>query len=135
MRCPACKTTLTRVIRTEPGENGTRRRRKCLDPQCGHRWTTFESSVVVDDEEGPSSKPGTAPSRTTKLVLPSGIELDPEALAAALAVDRRRPRAAEVERELERRARERDDAFFDPPPARLSRESFAREVGRDLPED
>ena len=132
MRCPACKTDLTRVIRTEPGEDGTRRRRKCLDPQCGHRWTTFESAVVLA-EEGLSIVPGVSPRRATRALVPG--ELDPEAIAAALAVDRRRPRALDAERRLEREARARDDAFWDPPPARLSRETFAHETGFDLPED
>ena len=135
MRCPACKTDLTRVIRTEPGEDGTRRRRKCLDPQCGHRWTTFEAAVVVDDAGLIERAGSDARTRRRAATLPAGFEFDAEAIAAALAVDRRRARVADAERDLERRARERDDAFYDPPPARLTRETFAREVGHELPED
>lgn len=133
MRCPACKTTLTRVIRTEPGEGGTRRRRKCLDPECGHRWTTIEASVEQRVEIEARELSRIDIEAVKRAAASPGF--DPEALAAALAVDRRRARTADAERELERRARDRDDAFWDRAPARLDRETFAREVGRELPED
>lgn len=43
MYCPECKGR-TKVIdsRSVPDKNAVRRRRRCLDPGCGLRFTTYE---------------------------------------------------------------------------------------------
>ena len=41
MKCPRCKTA-SEVIETR----ATRRRRACLSPTCGHRWSTEEISAI-----------------------------------------------------------------------------------------
>jgi transcriptional repressor NrdR len=40
MRCPRCRTDLTRVIDSRTTDGGVRRRRECGD--CGQRFTTYE---------------------------------------------------------------------------------------------
>ena len=44
MRCPKCGYEDSRVIDSRPSESGTaiRRRRECLNPSCGERFTTYE---------------------------------------------------------------------------------------------
>lgn len=44
MRCPRCGFEDSRVIDSRPSESGDaiRRRRECLNPECGMRFTTFE---------------------------------------------------------------------------------------------
>jgi hypothetical protein len=140
MRCPACKTTLTKVIRTEPGDDGTRRRRRCLDPACGHRWTTFESAADATRVElEPASMSPRAGQRIARALKQEGRRprpgLDPEAIAAAMATDRRRAQIYYEQREQARRQRELDQWDDDAPPSRLDRESFRRETGFELPED
>lgn len=45
MRCPACNSPDTKVIdsRLVADSNRIRRRRECQNPDCGERFTTFES--------------------------------------------------------------------------------------------
>lgn len=42
MKCPVCYHPESAVIQTWPGDTKNKRRRQCS--QCGHRWTTFEST-------------------------------------------------------------------------------------------
>lgn len=44
MRCPKCGWPDSRVIDSRPSESGDsiRRRRECLNPDCGARFTTYE---------------------------------------------------------------------------------------------
>ncbi len=44
MRCPKCGCEDSRVIDSRPSESGNaiRRRRECLNPACGDRFTTYE---------------------------------------------------------------------------------------------
>lgn len=44
MRCPKCGCDDSRVIDSRPSESGSaiRRRRECLNPACGERFTTYE---------------------------------------------------------------------------------------------
>ena len=44
MRCPFCNAIETKVIDSRLADEGAkiRRRRQCLDPQCGERFTTYE---------------------------------------------------------------------------------------------
>lgn len=44
MHCPVCNSPDTRVVDSRLSEgNRIRRRRECLNPACGERFTTFES--------------------------------------------------------------------------------------------
>lgn len=44
MRCPKCGYQDSRVVDSRPSESGAaiRRRRECLNPSCGERFTTYE---------------------------------------------------------------------------------------------
>ncbi|MFD1678157.1 transcriptional regulator NrdR [Alicyclobacillus fodiniaquatilis] len=44
MKCPYCDAENTRVVESRPGEDGTtiRRRRECVQADCGRRFTTYE---------------------------------------------------------------------------------------------
>lgn len=42
MRCPECRGDNSAVIDSRYEQLGRRRRRKCLNRKCGHRWTTIE---------------------------------------------------------------------------------------------
>ena len=97
MKCPKCKER-TEVLETaQRHEAPTRRRRRCLSPACQHRFTTAESSLD-----------------SVRQVAPGDLELelrkitgkrrgyDPEALAAAISVDRRKRQIALEQRRLER---------------------------------
>lgn len=48
MICPRCNRTRSLTIDTRPtnGGQGRRRRKKCLNPACNHRWTTIEINVL-----------------------------------------------------------------------------------------
>ena len=43
MTCPKCKSAQVYVCDSRQCENGTRRRRKCMD--CGYRYSTVEISM------------------------------------------------------------------------------------------
>ena len=44
MHCPVCNSPDTKVVDSRLAEgNRIRRRRECLNPDCGERFTTFES--------------------------------------------------------------------------------------------
>lgn len=49
MRCPKCGCEDSRVIDSRSSESGTaiRRRRECLNPHCGERFTTYERCEEV----------------------------------------------------------------------------------------
>ena len=42
MNCPKCNNPVSAVLDTRPGKNFIRRRRKCSDPKCSWRWSTYE---------------------------------------------------------------------------------------------
>ncbi|MCL6637886.1 MAG: transcriptional regulator NrdR, partial [Alicyclobacillus sp.] len=44
MRCPYCQADSSRVVESRASEDGAsmRRRRECLNPACGRRFTTYE---------------------------------------------------------------------------------------------
>jgi len=47
MRCPFCGHAETRVTDSRESDDGIRRRRECLSPECGRRFTTYERVQVV----------------------------------------------------------------------------------------
>lgn len=98
MRCVKCGDR-TEVLETVPKGSKNRRRRRCLNPHCQYRFTTVEVGVDVIQQEAESE----ALKRMRKMA-PKGY--DAEAIAAALAVDRRRD-------EIRRAARQRVERFED----------------------
>ncbi len=48
MMCPFCKTPDSRVIDSRTSEDGTviRRRRRCVNPDCNQRFTTYEKASL-----------------------------------------------------------------------------------------
>lgn len=122
MRCPKCKDK-TEVLQTWPGEV-TKRRRRCLNPSCLHRFTTRESTG------------NTAPADiTTESVMASlnlkkrrGSQFDVEAIAAAIAVDKRKAALRRAQREAERSEWSEGYDLVDPAPARLDRRGLRREL-------
>jgi transcriptional repressor NrdR len=42
MKCTLCQHPDSFVVQTWPGDTKNKRRRQCS--QCGHRWSTFEST-------------------------------------------------------------------------------------------
>src|SRR5512142_1984041 len=47
MKCPYCGHADTRVTDSRESEDGIRRRRECLNPACGRRFTTYERVQVA----------------------------------------------------------------------------------------
>jgi transcriptional repressor NrdR len=49
MRCPLCSNLENRVLESRAADGGhsVRRRRECLNPACGHRFTTYERIDTV----------------------------------------------------------------------------------------
>jgi len=47
MRCPFCGHADTRVTDSRESDDGIRRRRECLSPACGRRFTTYERVQVA----------------------------------------------------------------------------------------
>jgi transcriptional repressor NrdR len=49
MRCPLCSNLENRVLESRAADGGhsVRRRRECLNPVCGHRFTTYERIDTV----------------------------------------------------------------------------------------
>jgi transcriptional repressor NrdR len=49
MRCPLCSNLENRVLESRAADGGhsVRRRRECLNPSCGHRFTTYERIDTV----------------------------------------------------------------------------------------
>src|SRR3954454_10233987 len=47
MRCPFCGHAETRVTDSRESDDGIRRRRECLAPDCGRRFTTYERVQVA----------------------------------------------------------------------------------------
>lgn len=127
MKCPKCRGR-TEVLETVQKANATRRRRHCIAPTCGWRFTTTETSA---DAVGPRPGPN-ASALVARLIAPefkgSG-NYDPEALAAAIVIDQRK---LEIKREQRARAaRERQawiDSGFDEAPDSLSERDLRREL-------
>lgn len=120
MKCPRCREK-SEVLETQARDGlPTKRRRRCLNPHCRHRFVTVEAPLgIIPQAESNGSlveelrRVGGNRSRKG---------YDPEALAAAIAVDRRKK---VIEREQRRRAEQLDD---DAPPSRLSRVNMRREL-------
>jgi transcriptional regulator NrdR family protein len=120
MRCPKCREK-SEVLETETREGRpTRRRRRCLNPHCQHRFTTAEEALenmlrvtgegdLVRELRRVGGKPRKG--------------YDPEALAAAICVDRRKQQIA---REQRQRVEQYDGE--DGPPRRLNRFTMRREL-------
>lgn len=96
MRCVRCGDK-TEVLETVPKGTKNRRRRRCLNPHCMYRFTTVEVSVDAVKQEAESEA-----LKRMKQLSPPGY--DAEAIAAALAVDRRKE-------EIRRRSRQRVERF------------------------
>src|SRR4029079_10530217 len=47
MRCPYCNSPDAKVIDSRDAEDGIRRRRECLNPDCAGRFTTYERVQAV----------------------------------------------------------------------------------------
>lgn len=129
MNCPRCKGNQLEVLETRHTSSTVRRRRRCLNPHCEHRFTTTESTatatkVPLMDETAV---------RARALAQEFGSKkMDREALLAALTTDMRRAQIARQQR-AERRA-QRDvwvdnDDGFDRAPDRLTDEALKRELG------
>lgn len=102
-----------------------RRRRQCLNPRCGYRFTTTESQI----DYTPTADEAAV--RAQALMREFGSKrVDKEALRAALTVDLRRAAIARAQRATRRAD---NSAFyeptFDPAPAHLTREELKRELG------
>lgn len=125
MKCPKCKDR-TRILETRETSTTIRRRRECLSPLCGQRFTTTESNVKVVPKYADEA---TLRARAIAQDLKSP-RVDHAALEAAIAVDIRR---AEISRRLRaERRQDRDtwyDTGFDPAPSVLDSESLKRELG------
>ena len=121
MICPKCKgrtEVLETVNRDKPV---TRRRRRCTS--CTHRFTTHELQI-----EKLSRQPGDPMELALKVRRLMGRKrCDPEAIAAAIAVDRRKAKIAREQRE-----RDQDRGPYAEEhraPRRLNRELLKRELG------
>ena len=47
MRCPYCQWNDSKVVDSRDVDDGVRRRRECLNPDCGGRFTTYERIQAV----------------------------------------------------------------------------------------
>ncbi|HZP58177.1 MAG TPA: transcriptional regulator NrdR [Dehalococcoidia bacterium] len=47
MRCPFCRSEASRVVDSRDVGDAVRRRRECLNPECGGRFTTYERVQAV----------------------------------------------------------------------------------------
>lgn len=125
MKCPKCGDR-TEVLQTTQLSTSTARRRRCWNPGCLHRFVSREffgatepvmqvtSDEVIKSLTGKSRKPGST--------------FDPEAVAAAITVDRRR---AQIKREQRAKARseyEETGLYVDEAPKRLDRYSLRNEL-------
>lgn len=127
MKCPKCKGR-TEVLETVQKAQATRRRRQCIAPACGLRFTTTEVSA-----DAPIARLApNAQALISRLIAPefkgSG-NYDPEALAAAIAVDQRKlaiKRAQRVKAASERQAWY--DTGFDAAPDSLTDSDLRREL-------
>jgi transcriptional regulator NrdR family protein len=127
MKCPKCRGR-TEVLETTQKADATRRRRHCIAPTCGLRFTTTETSI-----DAPSVKSGpNASELIARLIAPefkgSG-NYDREALAAAIAVDQRKLAIKRAQRA--QAARERQawiDTGFDSAPDSLDERNLRREL-------
>jgi transcriptional regulator NrdR family protein len=124
MKCPKCKDR-TEVLQTIPSGEFNDRKRQCLNPSCGHRFKTKEKIE------------GYAPKQITTEGVMQSLNLskerkgktgfDAEAVAAAIAVDRRR---AQLRREQKQKARAEweDGRYVDRAPTRLNKQSLRKEI-------
>jgi len=122
MRCPVCKDK-SEVMNTYSQGEITVRRRRCLNPSCQKRFKTTEHSGPIMKKEI-TTEDVMASLNLKKSRKTAGF--DPEAVAAALAVDRRRAMIRDRERQRDRDT-EWDDGF-EPAPRRLNRGELRREL-------
>jgi transcriptional regulator NrdR family protein len=124
MKCPKCKDR-TEVLRTETNGDFNHRRRQCLNPQCSHRFTTREKMEGFEPKqittEGVMQQFNLSKERKSK------AGFDAEAVAAAIAVDRRR---AQIRREQKQKTRAEweDGRYVDKAPTRLDDQSLRKEL-------
>lgn len=127
MKCPKCKDS-TEVLETRTIASGIRRRRRCINPHCEHRFTTTEAARHPSAE---GADDAAIRARALAKEFSSRV-VDREALEAALATDMRRAaikRAARARRRADSAIWLDDDNGFDPAPVRLDREGLKREMG------
>lgn len=117
MRCQKCGDK-TEVLETQQSRKGTRRRRQCLNPHCQLRITTYEL-MPAEARQRSDAEFEDQLSR-----LRPGRGYDPEALAAALTVDRRKEEIKRAQRAA-RLLEEYDDEDF---PDHLSEADARREL-------
>lgn len=122
MRCPKCKDK-SEVLKTEAGAIDTKRRRQCLNPACRFRFVTREQ------QNTPNTIEVTTESVMADFNLKKGRapNFDAEAVAAAIAVEKRK---AAIRREQKAAERSPYDDLYDAggSPGRLSREELRREI-------
>lgn len=120
MKCPKCKDR-SEVLHTDAGASNTKRRRRCLNPSCQFRFITreqaSESSAATITTESVMSAMNLKRGRNSSF--------DAEAVAAAIAVDKRR---AQMRREQRAQARAEFEDGFEPAPAWLDRGGLSREL-------
>ena len=123
MKCPKCKNPRSAVLQTEQNLANTYRRRECLNPRCGQRFSTHEKQV--NPEQRPVVNAESVLEKLKKIHTKQPFDV--EALTAAIVTDRRR---AEIRRQqrIDALAEDYDDGF-DPAPTKLDRESLKRELG------
>lgn len=128
MNCPKCGDR-SEVLQTIASlhEDSVLRRRRCLSPACQRRFKTREASMSFEDAVTTESV-----MKTLKLEKRPGSRFDAEAIAAALAVDKRR---AQIKREQRRKAKEGQweneewsSERWDRAPRKLSREQLRQEM-------
>jgi hypothetical protein len=127
VKCPKCKSK-SEVLETTQKDGATRRRRRCVSPTCEFRFSTTETT---SDTHSPRPSPNAA-ELVAKLIAPefkgSG-KFDPEALAAAIAVDQRKLAIRRAERAKSYRERAAwYDTGFDPAPESLNERDVRREI-------
>lgn len=122
MKCPKCNDK-SEVLQTLQIKGSTDRRRRCMSPRCGYRFTTKESDLGHIEKRQISPDKLLAKLKDKKRK--PGSSFDPEAVEAALRVDARR---AQIKREAKYRRIEWDDDAFEPAPTRLDHDSMRREI-------
>ena len=127
MKCPKCKDR-TEVLETAQRGTNTHRRRRCLAPACMHRFTTTETnntSAAIPERSEDEIR-----ARLLSKEFKGTGKYDNEALAAAIAVDKRRAHIRRQQRERDRAERATwYDNGFEPAPSRLDHETLRRELG------
>lgn len=124
MKCPKCGDR-SEVLQTLQIKGGTNRRRKCLSPRCGKRFTTMESDAGHIEKRQISPDKILAKLKDKKRK--PGSSFDPEAVAAAIRVDARR---AQIKRQEKHKNGyyNWDDNYLDAAPHSLDSQSMRKEI-------